>query len=187
MALKFGSVVIAILSLDLLVQVKFHCAFLFSQNALTHSSLQFRWGTPGKFEIKNNVIDNFDNFVETTCKWIKMKIFPLVSKAYVDDESFGDRKVSKGEYATKVVRGWNEIFCGFGAYSVQEVFFRAGLFHPLTPKGFGSTRHSGLSPFLTTLEVFTNPSRVGRLLLAMRQFATFDIEDLWYSLSLMAG
>jgi len=40
--------------------------------------------------------------------------------------------------------------------------------------------HLGLSPFLTTLEVFTNPSRIGRLLLAMRQFATFDIEKLWY-------
>jgi len=43
-------------------------------------------------------------------------------------------------------------------------------------------KHLGLSPFLTTLEVFANPSRVGRLLLAMRQFAKFDIEMLWYSL-----
>ena len=42
------------------------------------------------------------------------------------------------------------------------------------------TKCSGLSPFLTTLEVFTTPSRVGRLLLAMRQFAKFDIDDLWY-------
>ena len=46
-----------------------------------------------------------------------------------------------------------------------------------------SPKYSGLSPFLTALEVFTNRSRTARLLLAMYQFAKFDIKDLWYVLS----
>lgn len=97
---------------------------------------------------------------------------------------FGNRKVNKGDYAFKTIRDWNEVFCGFGAYSVQEVFFRAGLSY-VTSEGLWLTRHLGLSPFLTTLEVFTNPSRIGRLLLAMRQFAKFDIEKLWYDFILI--
>jgi len=56
------------------------------------------------------------------------------------------------------------LFCGF------QVFW-------------AETKCLGLSPFLTTLEVFTNPSRIARLLLAMRQFATFDVEQLWYGLN----
>lgn len=38
----------------------------------------------------------------------------------------------------------------------------------------------GLSPYLTAFEVFANPSRLARLLLGMRQFAVFDIHNLWY-------
>jgi hypothetical protein len=48
------------------------------------------------------------------------------------------------------------------------------------------TKYAGLSPFLTTFEVFTVPSRIGRLLLGMRQFAVFDIDGLWYGFNLMA-
>ena len=32
-----------------------------------------------------------------------------------------------GDLAINVIRQWGEVFCGFGAYSVQEVVFRAGL------------------------------------------------------------
>jgi hypothetical protein len=77
--------------------------------------------------------------VKTVCKWIEVKILPQVNKAYVDDGSFGDRKVSKGDYATKTIRTWNEVFCGFGVYSVQEVFFRAGLSYSLLLESFGSS------------------------------------------------
>ena len=101
---------------------------------LTHSnpiqltSSQFRWNEPGTSKIKNSVIDNFDEFVTTVCKWIRAKILPRVDKSYKDDGGFGARKVNIQDYAVNAVREWGDVFCGFGAYSVQEVFFRAGLF-----------------------------------------------------------
>jgi len=75
--------------------------------------------------------------VATACKWIKIKIFPKVQKSYneggkdEDEESeFGEGKakvqVNVQDYAVNVIRTWGEVFCGFGAYSIQEVFFRAG-------------------------------------------------------------
>ena len=83
------------------------------------------------------------------------------------------------DYAINAVRAWGDVFCGFGAYSVQEVFFQAGQLCYLTdPRKVNLIINSGLSPFLTTLEVFTNPSHLSQLLLAMYQFAKFDIEDL---------
>lgn len=100
-----------------------------------------------------------------------------------EEEKFGTTSVSISNYATTVVCGAGRVFCGFGAYSVQEVFFSAGKlycqhFHPI--KFILLTLDcSGLSPFLTAYEVFTNPSRVARLLLAMYQFAKCDIETLW--------
>jgi hypothetical protein len=128
-------------------------------------------------------VNNFKNFVETVCQWIKVKIFPRVVKSYVGGDGFGAATVNINDLAVNVIRAWGEVFCGFGAYSIQEVFFCAGElchFNNKFPPELSLTGHSGLSPFLTTLEVFTNPSRVARLLLAMREFAKFEVEDLWY-------
>lgn len=61
------------------------------------------------------------------CKWIKVKILPQVNKSYEGGYGFGKRKVNVQDYAVNVIREWGEVFCGFGAYSVQEVFFLAGL------------------------------------------------------------
>ena len=30
------------------------------------------------------------------------------------------------EYAVNTIQAWGDVFCGFGAYSIQEVFFQAG-------------------------------------------------------------
>ena len=123
------------------------------------------------------------------CKWIKTKIIPRIDKSHEEgDPGFNKRKVNIQDYAVNTIRDWGEVFCGFGAYSVQEVFFMAGLFYSqlLINSKLNPANYSGLSPFLTTLEVFSIPSRVGRLLLAMQQFAKFDIKDLWYSSSFIA-
>lgn len=128
LALKFEAVVLAVLTLDLLVQVMLTLLpSLFHQ----HSNLlhpQFRWGEPGSFEIKNSVIDNFDEFVATACRWIKFKIFPRIEKSYNegDSDEFGEGTVNVQDYAVNAIRAWGEVFCGFGAYSIQEVFFQAG-------------------------------------------------------------
>jgi hypothetical protein len=124
-ALKFQAVVLAVLSLDLLVQVTLPTLSPSEYSNPLHFHFQLRWGIPGGFEIKNNVIEHFDNFVKTACEWVKIKIFSQSSQS---GAGFGKGKVSSGEYATKIIREWNEVFCGFGAYSVQEVFFQAGLF-----------------------------------------------------------
>ena len=115
---------------------------------------------------------------------------PRVDKSYDggdegNGEEFGGVKVTVNvqDYAVNTIRAWGDVFCGFGAYSIQEVFFRAGqLYYLMSPREVNLIMNIGLSPFLTTLEVFTNPSRLSRLLLAMRQFAKFDVEDLWYVL-----
>ena len=78
------------------------------------------------------MITNFDNFVETVCEWTRVNFLSQVSKT--GGTRSGNCKVSKGEYAVKVIREWNEILCGFGAYSVHKVFFQAGLYNPLFPK-----------------------------------------------------
>ena len=138
LALEFKGVILAVLSQDLLVQVTPYLLFLFLECS-QHFIPQFRWGKPGDFEIKNSVIDNFDTFVETVCKWIRIKVLPQINKAYEDTDNgsqFGKSKINKGDYATKTIRDWNEVFYGFGVYSVQEVFFRAGLSHLLLPKSF---------------------------------------------------
>ena len=102
---------------------------------------QFCWGEPGSFEIKNSVVGNFDKFVVTACKWIRIKIFPRVQESYnggdesesegdededEDEDEFGGGIVNVKDYAVNVIWMWGGVFCGFGAYSIQEVFFRAG-------------------------------------------------------------
>jgi hypothetical protein len=78
--------------------------------------------------------------VATVHKWIRIKIFPRIKKSYnggdegdegsKGGDGFGEGKakvqVNVQDYATNVIRAWGEVFCGFGAYSIQEVFFRAG-------------------------------------------------------------
>ena len=167
------------------MQPNFHFIFL----------SQFRWGKPGTFEIKNIVVENFDQFAKNVCKWVQVKIFPKIDKSYgggdeEDDEEFGGTEVTVNvqDYAVNAIWTWGDVFCGFGAYSVQEVFFRAGqLCYPTGPRKVNLIMNSGLSPFLTTLEVSTNPSRLSQLLLAMYQFAKFDIEDLWCVLTLISS
>ena len=70
----------------------------------------------------------------TVCKWIQVKILPQFNKSYTPSEEEAGEFVDRGvvniqNYAVNVIREWGEVFCGFGAYSVQEVFFRAGLFY----------------------------------------------------------
>jgi len=97
----------------------------------SHSSpLQFQWGKPGSFNINNNVLENFDEFVKTVCQWVKIKVLSK-AQGYTyegeDKANFGKQSVPLGELALNVVRQWgNNVFCGFGAYSVQEVAFLAG-------------------------------------------------------------
>jgi len=82
------------------------------------------------FEIEDSVIKNFDKFVANVCKWIQVKILPKADQTYNggDDggDSFGKGKVNIGDYAVNVIQAWGQVFCGFGAYSVQEVLFLAG-------------------------------------------------------------
>lgn len=89
---------------------------------------QFHWGAPGTFEIQNNIIANFDKFLEKVCQWIGNKIIPQIdSSIQVDNDfDFGVCKVNLHDYAVNVVHTWGDVFCGFGAYSVQEAFFLAG-------------------------------------------------------------
>ena len=96
---------------------------------------------------------------------------------------FGKTTVTLSDPALKVIRQWGgSVFHGFGAYSVQEVALYAGkcyLRDPVITKL--NLNNLGLSPFLTAYEVFTNPSCLARLLLAMRQFSNFNVHKLWYA------
>jgi hypothetical protein len=70
------------------------------------------------------------------CKLIRIKIFPKIKNSY----NRGDKSNEGGEggegkakiqvnvqdYTVDVIQTWGEVFCGFGAYSIQEVFFWAG-------------------------------------------------------------
>ena len=77
------------------------------------------------------------------CSWIKVKVLPQVGDyGHTGDDDddddddddaegeFGDDKVVLSDLAITIIRQWGEVFCGFGAYSVQEVVFRAGLCSP---------------------------------------------------------
>lgn len=67
---------------------------------------QFWWGNPGTFNIDNNVLENFDEFVKTACKWVKIKTLPWV-RGYKysgdDEDDFGDQTVPLGELATGII------------------------------------------------------------------------------------
>ena len=83
------------------------------------------------FEISNSILEDFHKFVETVCHWVKIKILLLAGGyTYADDDkdTFGKGNVVLSDLAINVIRQWGEIFCGFGAYSVQEIVFRAGLY-----------------------------------------------------------
>lgn len=49
-----------------------------------------------------------------------------MGRPYTGDKEFGSGNVNVQDYAVNIIRAWGDIFCGFGAYSVQEVFFCAG-------------------------------------------------------------
>ena len=67
------------------------------------------------------------------CCWVKIKVLPLTGGGHVSTDSGSEEdKLGKGnvvlsDLAINVIRQWGEVFSGFGAYSVQEVVFRAGL------------------------------------------------------------
>jgi len=42
-------------------------------------------------------------------------------------EKLGKGKVVLSDLTITVIHQWGEVFCGFGAYSVQDVMFLAGL------------------------------------------------------------
>ncbi|KAJ7454584.1 hypothetical protein B0H11DRAFT_2069106 [Mycena galericulata] len=60
------------------------------------------------------------------------------------------------------IRSCNTIFYGVGVYTIMELFFMAGL-----------------SPFLTVYEVFSNPSRAARFLVALYSYIDHSEKDLW--------
>ncbi|KAJ7653553.1 hypothetical protein DFH06DRAFT_1330273 [Mycena polygramma] len=64
--------------------------------------------------------------------------------------------------ACDVIRDSNFIFHGVGVYTVMELFFMAGI-----------------SPFLTLYEVFSNPSRTARFLMAFYTYIERSEQDLW--------
>ncbi|KAJ7127476.1 hypothetical protein C8R46DRAFT_970612 [Mycena filopes] len=64
--------------------------------------------------------------------------------------------------ACDTIRTANTIFYGLGVYTVMELFFAAGL-----------------SPFLTLHEVFSNPSRAARFLVAFYSHIARAERDLW--------
>ncbi|KAJ6599556.1 hypothetical protein B0H10DRAFT_1959006 [Mycena sp. CBHHK59/15] len=63
------------------------------------------------------------------------------------------------------IRGCGTIFHGVGVYTVMELFFMAGL-----------------SPCLTLSEVFSNPSRTARFLIAIYSYIARSENDLWDTL-----
>ena len=81
------------------------------------------------FKIQNSIIENFDKFVATVYKWIETKIFPQLDNSFKESDEVSNCKgkgkakvVNVQDYAVNVIWEWAEIFCGFRAYSVQEVF-----------------------------------------------------------------
>jgi hypothetical protein len=82
-----------------------------------------------RHEVKNSVIDNFSEFVATVCKWIRGKGFLWVGNSYQEDDSLGKHRVNLQGYAVNVIWEWGNI-CGFKAYNVQKIFFRAGMLYP---------------------------------------------------------
>ena len=87
------------------------------------------------------------------CQWIKIKIFPRVGNYTYngdDKDKFGPHSVVLGELAINVIRQQgSDVFCGFGAYSVQEVVFQAGL--------YPSAEYSLVRCGLNILRTFTIP------------------------------
>ena len=73
--------------------------------------------------------------METVCCWVRIKVLPQ-ARGYThtgggsEEEGLGKGNVVLSDLAINIVRQWGEVFCGFGAYSVQEVVFRAGLCLP---------------------------------------------------------
>jgi len=66
------------------------------------------------------------------CSWVRIKVLPQVTGHIQtgngnEEEEFGKGEVALTGLAINIIRQWGEVFCGFGAYSVQEVVFRAGL------------------------------------------------------------
>ena len=80
--------------------------------------------------MEDHIIKDFKKFVKVVCKWVKIKIFPQVGGYKYcgnDEDKFGNQHVTLSERAIDIVRQWgSSVLCGFGAYSVQEVVFRAG-------------------------------------------------------------
>lgn len=62
----------------------------------------------------------------TVWEWIKVKILSQTHNSVGKISGFGSHPVNLQNYAVDVVRAWGDVFCGFGVYSVQEVFFQAG-------------------------------------------------------------
>ncbi|KAJ7058953.1 hypothetical protein C8F01DRAFT_1147619 [Mycena amicta] len=79
--------------------------------------------------------DTLNSFLQNLADWIE--------KTYLTSKESG-----RG-LATDAIRSTQAIFSGIGAYTVQEVFYLAGI-----------------PPFLTAREVFTSPSRTARLVAA---------------------
>ncbi|KAJ7057425.1 hypothetical protein C8F01DRAFT_1372104 [Mycena amicta] len=69
------------------------------------------------------------------------------------DKTYLKSKAGGQGLATGAIRDAQEIFSGIGAYTVQEVFYLAGI-----------------PPFLTAREVFTSPSRTARLVAAFYMY-----------------
>lgn len=66
------------------------------------------------------------------CCWVRIKVLPQVG-GYTHtggggkEGEFGKGNVVLSDLAINIICQLGEVFCGFGAYSVQEVVFQAGL------------------------------------------------------------
>ncbi|KLO15001.1 hypothetical protein SCHPADRAFT_939128 [Schizopora paradoxa] len=94
-----------------------------------------------------DILKDKTSFLNTLVDWIKAR-----------DNGRCDRSL----LATQVVREANHVWAGVGVYTVNELFFMAGL-----------------SPFLTECEVFDVPSRVARLVEAYYAYCHRSVNDVW--------
>ncbi|KAK7035102.1 hypothetical protein R3P38DRAFT_2912758 [Favolaschia claudopus] len=90
--------------------------------------------------------------------------FLVMVAEWIQDENWLDGK--RYVLACDAIRAANEVWYGIGVYTVMELFFLAGL-----------------SPFITACELFSNPSRTARFLVAYYTYIHVGDAGLWRLLS----
>lgn len=119
-----------------------------------------------EFEIPPDIYHHHNDFLAHLVVWIQQR---LATPSRMQG------------LACDAVRDANTVFYGIGVYTVMELFFLAG------KSSWSSIYKSlrkvfiGLSPFLTSWEVFSNASRTARLCAAFYAYMERSHRDLWYA------